>query len=111
MRQPRTKRGRATAPDGELLELGRDLERLRRRCRRLHLQKQERWAQWSAAIAETTALARKISRLAPTSLEGLLVRYNAVAWMALEADDVIVDRRARLALVSLGRAMRQLSAE
>jgi hypothetical protein len=109
MRQLRTKRGGTAAPDGDLLELGRDLERLRRRCHRLQRRKEQHWAEWSAAVAETTILARRVGRLEPRSLDGLRVRYGALAWMLVEADDVIVDVVARRAFIAFGRAVQQLA--
>jgi hypothetical protein len=60
-------------------------------------------------VEEANQLARRISRLHPQGLSDLQVRYNALGWLMLEADDVIVDRAARRAFIAFGRALRQLS--
>jgi hypothetical protein len=53
-------------------------------------------------------LGEKIGRLEPHGIVGLAVRHEAMAWLMLEADDVIVDARARDAFLSFGRALRRL---
>jgi hypothetical protein len=111
MQKSRTLRRTKPAPDADLLALGRHLQQLPRRCLRLEREKEDRWAEWSAAVEETTTVATRISRLEPSGLEGLLVRYEAVAWMMLEADEVIVDGGARRAFVAFGKVLRQLAAE
>ena len=108
MKLPKARRSTG-GQKGELLGLGRDLGRLRRRCRRLARHKGLNWAEWSAAVEQTNHVARQIGRVDPRDLAGLLVRYEALAWLLLEADDVIVDKVAKKGFVALGRAMRGLT--
>lgn len=95
-------------PDAELAALGQQLARARRRCRRLGATKSGDWASWSAAVEDTTGIARRIGRLQPTDSHGLLARYEALAWLLLEQDDVIMDAEAKRAFVAFGRALRRL---
>jgi hypothetical protein len=66
------------------------------------------WAAWSDAVDETNRLARSIGRISPRTLSDLQVRYEALAWLLLEADDVIMDAGARAAFIAFGRALRRL---
>ena len=96
-----------TVADDRLVSLGHELQRLRRRCRRLHATD---WASWSSTVEETNSLAQRISHMEPRTLAGLLVRYEALAWLLVEADDVIMDTRACSSFIAFGRALKRLAA-
>lgn len=98
------------APDAELIALGREFARARRRYRRLRKGRAGDWTAWSAAMEEATELARRVGRVRPVSPSGLLVRYEAVVWLLLEQDDAIVDDEGRRAFLAFGRALRRLVA-
>ena len=97
--------------DAELIALGGELTRARRRYRRLRKDRADRWGAWSAAIEETTTIARRIGRLQPDDLPGLLICYQALHWLLLEQDDVIMDEEGRHAFHAFGGAVRQLARE
>jgi hypothetical protein len=95
--------------DADLLALGAELQRLRRQCRRLK-QRSQAWSAWSATVDEADDIAERIGRIAPSSLTGLLVRHQALAWQLIEADDAIIDSNGRLGFLAFGRALRRLAA-
>ena len=94
--------------DTELISLGRAFIHARRRYRRLRRTDVDDWAAWSAAMDNTTAVARRIGHVQPDSPAGLLVRYRALHWLLLEQDDAIMDDEGRRAFIAFGRALRRL---
>jgi hypothetical protein len=107
VRQPGDRRQRITSDD--LSELGCELDQLRRKCRRLRRRADQDWTSWSAAVDETNRLARRISRVTPQTLPDLLVRYEALTWLVIGGDDVIMDAGARAVFIAFGRALRRLT--
>ena len=95
----------AKADDHELLALGAQLERLRRRviAKRRAMTEGAGWAKWNAAMAESVALAGRIGRMPAHDMAGAAVKLRALAW---EWDDDLDDcqlRRLRVLAREMGR--------
>ena len=94
--------------DTELIALGRAFTCVRRRYRRLPRTEGDNWAAWSAAMEDTTTVARRIGRVQPDGPAGLLIRYRALHWLLIEQDDVIMDDEGKRAFEAFGTALRRL---
>lgn len=100
--------------DAELIRLGIQLEQRRRDVRRLHGHLQQHgtdraWQEWSAACEDLADLCEQIAGVHPTTLQGVAIRFEALAAGLLD-DDVIMDeavrRQAALLRISLARLAR-----
>ncbi len=100
--------------DAELISLGVQLEQRKRDVRRLHGHLPQHgtdrtWRAWSNACAALSDLCEQIAGVHPTTLQGIAIRYEALA-VGLLDDDVIVDeavrRQAAMLRLSLARLAR-----
>ena len=97
--------------DAELIRLGVQLEQRKRDVRRLHGHLQQHgtdraWRAWSNACAALSDLCEQIAGVHPTTLQGIAIRFEALA-VGLLDDDTIMDeavrRQAALLRISLAR--------
>lgn len=100
--------------DPELINLGVQLEQRKRDVRRLHRHLQQHgtdrnWRKWSDACSALAELCEQIAGVHPTTLQGVAIRFEALA-VGLLDDDVIADeairRQAALLRISLARLAR-----
>lgn len=99
--------------DQELVRLGFELERRKRRARILHHRWRRQntdyaWQMWSDACADLARLCERIALVPPTTIQGIAIRYEALA-VGLLDDDVVMDqairRQAALLRQSLARML------
>lgn len=95
--------------DQDLISLGLELERQKRRVRNLYRQWQQQdtpsvWTAWSDARADLERLCERIACVSATTLQGIAVRYEALA-VGLLDDDVIMDETIRRQAVLLRRSL------
>lgn len=105
--------GRASGIDDDLIVLGAQVERLRRRVKRLGYQVRPGgdhavWARWSRAVAECAELCERIARSPAHDLAGLAVRYRALLWELVE-DDLILDLAVRRRAIAFGRELEAMA--
>lgn len=103
---------RGSSSTRSLPDLGDALRRLRGRCLRLGRDARSdpaNWSRWSAAIEDRNRLLDQIARVLPTTIEDVVVRYEAIA-MELIDEDVILDAAARRRVIALRRDLARLAA-
>lgn len=97
--------------DAELIRLGVQLVQRKRDVRRLHGHLQQHgtdraWQEWSDACSALAELCEQIARVHPTTLQGVAIRFEALA-VGLLDDDVILDeairRQTAMLRISLAR--------
>lgn len=98
--------------DHDLISLGLELERQKRRVRNLYRQWQQQntasvWTAWSDACADLERLCERISRMPATTIQGIAIRYEALA-VGLLDDDVIMDETIRRQAVLLRRSLAKM---
>lgn len=99
--------------DQDLIVLGLQLQRLRRRVQALHrnmrtINETDAWQRWSEAHAELTGFCDRIVRMPASTMAGLAVRYEALA-VGLLDDGVLMDDGIRRQVLALRREMRRLA--
>ena len=97
----------------DILALGAQLDRLRRRVKRLSKHAQPGgdtilWSRWSRAVSECAELCEQIAKMRVKDLAGLAVRYRALLWELVE-DDLILDRAVRRRAIAFGRDLEALA--
>ena len=118
-RRPLHRRNAAAEPppqqdtEDDILAMGAQLDRLRRKVKRLGRQVQPGgdtvlWSRWSRAVAECAALCEQVAKLPVQDLAGLAVRCRALLWELAE-DDVILDRTVRRRVIAFGRDLDALA--
>jgi hypothetical protein len=85
--------------DQELVRLGFELERRKRRARILYQQWRRRntdhaWQTWSDACADLAQLCERIALVPATTIQGIAIRYEALA-VGLLDDDIVMDQAIR----------------
>lgn len=93
----------------ELARLGLELERRKRRARILHQQWRQRntdhaWQMWSDACADLAQLCERIALVSPTTIQGIAIRYEALA-VGLLDEDVVMDQAIRRQAALLRRSL------
>ena len=114
-------RAPSTAPsDAQLLALGAELARLRRRAgrqwrqwRRLQdganeVEAARAGETWSATIDAAMLVADRIAKTPAHGIEGLVVKFDATWWF-LVLDDSILDAHAARWLAAFGRSLRRVA--
>ena len=97
----------------DILALGAQLDRLRRRVLRLSKHAQPGgdtilWSRWSRAVSECAELCEQIAKMPVKDLAGLAVRYRALLWEIVE-DDLILDIAVRRRAIAFGRDLDALA--
>lgn len=85
--------------DQDLARLGLELERRKRRARILHHQWRRQntdhaWQMWSDACADLARLCERIALAPATTLQGIAIRYEALA-VGLLDEDIVMDQAIR----------------
>lgn len=99
----------AHVEDRELVSLGLQLERRKRRVRNLHRRLQlqgttHAWQEWSDACSELAQLCERIALVPAVTVQGIAIRYEALA-VGLLDEDVIMDEAVRRQAATLRRAL------
>ena len=95
--------------DQELVRLGFELERRKRRARILqHRWRRQNtdlaWQMWSDASADLARLCERIALVPPTTIQGIAIRYEALA-VGLLDEDVVLDQAIRQQAALLRRSL------
>lgn len=98
--------------DQDLIGLGLELERQKRRARNLYRQWQQQdtpsgWTAWSDACVDLERLCERIACVPATTLQGIAIRYEALA-VGLLDDDVIMDETIRRQAALLRRSLARM---
>lgn len=97
--------------DSELIRLGEELSRLRRRAGRLKRARDNGtgvWAEWLAAIEAAFSLVDRIVSTRAHGLSGIAIKIAAIVWF-LNETDAVLDAIASKQLSGIAREARQLS--
>lgn len=95
--------------DQELIRLGLELERRKRRARILHHRWKRQntdntWQAWSDACAGLAQLCERIALVPPTTIRGIAIRYEALT-VGLLDDGVVLDQAIRRQAALLRRSL------
>ena len=98
--------------DQELVRLGFELERRKRRARILHHRWKRQntdhaWQTWSDACADLARLCARIAHVSPTTIQGIAIRYEALA-VGLLDEDVVMDQAIRRQAALLRRSLARM---